>query len=50
MLPPGGLKAKWKEIPTETDILITHGPPKGILDECLNSSINAGCEFLKEEI
>lgn len=23
---------KWREIPDDTDILITHGPPKGILD------------------
>lgn len=26
------LLEKWKLIPTDTDILITHGPPKGILD------------------
>ena len=23
---------KWKDIPQDTDIIITHGPPKGILD------------------
>jgi Icc-related predicted phosphoesterase len=40
---------KWKEIPTETDILITHGPPKDILDLCYSKD-HAGCEFLREEI
>jgi Icc-related predicted phosphoesterase len=26
----------WKHIPEDTDILATHGPPKGILDKTLN--------------
>jgi len=26
--------AQWEKIPDNTDVLITHGPPKGILDEC----------------
>lgn len=26
------LKEKWVSIPEDTDVLITHGPPKGILD------------------
>ena len=30
----------WKKIPHDTDILITHGPPKGMLDD------NFGCEEL----
>jgi Icc-related predicted phosphoesterase len=49
MLSPEGLKAKWKEIPDNTDILITHGPPKDVLDKCI-TGINAGCEFLREEV
>jgi len=28
----GKLDAYWKAIPENTDILVTHGPPKGILD------------------
>lgn len=31
-VPRGKLDIYWKEIPTDTDILVTHGPPKGILD------------------
>jgi Icc-related predicted phosphoesterase len=32
-LPPGAaLAAKWTQIPKDTDVLITHGPPYGILD------------------
>jgi Icc-related predicted phosphoesterase len=27
------LKDKWVSIPDDTDVLITHGPPKGILDK-----------------
>jgi len=28
-----GLREKWNLIPMDTDVLITHGPPYGILDE-----------------
>ena len=35
----------WKEIPLALDILITHGPPKLILDKTVNDD-NAGCEAL----
>lgn len=31
-----GFKQKWSEIPMDTDVLITHGPPKGILDRVLS--------------
>jgi len=27
------LKEIWKDIPSDTDILVTHGPPQGILDQ-----------------
>ena len=34
-LPRGkALDQKWKLIPKDTDVLITHGPPFGFLDEC----------------
>ena len=35
----------WNMIPIDTDILLTHGPVKGILDRTI-SDINAGCEDL----
>eukprot|EP00026_Physarum_polycephalum_P017756 Phypoly_transcript_19088.p1 GENE.Phypoly_transcript_19088~~Phypoly_transcript_19088.p1 ORF type:complete len:151 (+),score=18.92 Phypoly_transcript_19088:146-598(+) len=44
-LPRGqALKEKWDMIPSNTDILITHGPPKGILDRVEGS--NEGCADL----
>ena len=39
----------WKLIPTNTDILITHGPPYGILDKTTNLE-KAGCEDLLKKI
>ena len=39
----------WDKIPTETDILITHGPPHKILDQC-RDGYNAGCPILLKEI
>jgi len=42
------LKEKWDMIPIDTDILITHGPPYGILDKIKENSDNLGCrELLK---
>ncbi len=35
-------------IPSDVDIIMTHGPPKGILDECLQG--NAGCENLLQAL
>jgi len=29
-------KEMWKTIPDDVDILMTHGPPHGILDDCFN--------------
>jgi Icc-related predicted phosphoesterase len=47
-------KAYCEAIPSDTDILITHGAPKGYLDVlAANSSdpgAHAGCEFLKEAL
>lgn len=39
----------WKLIPKDTDILITHGPPFGILDRTTSNS-NAGCEMLLKKV
>jgi Icc-related predicted phosphoesterase len=50
MLPRGkALAEKWALIPTDTDILITHGPPHGILDLTLDGR-NAGCEELRKRV
>jgi predicted phosphodiesterase len=43
------LREKWKLIPNNTDILITHGPPAGILDETPDGE-NVGCEELHEAL
>ena len=43
------LTRKWALIPTETDVLITHGPPQGILDRTLGGE-DAGCEALAAEL
>jgi predicted phosphodiesterase len=53
-LPRNGeeLKAKWKAIPEDTDILITHGPAQTYLDTAgapYNTPL-LGCELLKERI
>jgi len=51
------IKEKWDLIPDDTDILITHGPPFGILDLVQNISpysnnqlISAGCEELLNRV
>lgn len=44
------IKNKWDLIPIDTDILITHGPPKGILDYVSQSKFNAGCEELYKRV
>lgn len=43
---------KWKLIPNDTDILITHGPPNGILDEVSRGNWieNTGCEELIKKV
>lgn len=51
MLPAWGekLKEKYEKIPEDTDILITHGPPFGILD-INNYGTHCGCELLLERV
>lgn len=39
------LRKIWAKIPQDTDILLTHGPPHGILD-LTSRSVRAGCEEL----
>lgn len=50
-LPRNGtqLELMWKQIPTNLDILITHGPPYGILDTVRSQPGQyLGCEKMKE--
>lgn len=50
------LEDSWENIPEDTDILITHGPPFQILDEVPSDyreegqCLNVGCEFLKKRV
>ena len=44
------LKLKWEQIPDDTDILVTHGPPYGILDKAYGNPMPLGCELLAEEV
>lgn len=39
----------WNGIPADTDILVTHGPPFGILDKT-TAADNVGCEELWEKV
>lgn len=39
------LREVWARIPDNSDMVITHGPPKGILDLC-SDGFRAGCEEL----
>jgi Icc-related predicted phosphoesterase len=43
------MKEIWDQIPEDTDILVTHGPPYGILDQNRND-IPCGCEELRRAV
>jgi Icc-related predicted phosphoesterase len=44
------IKEYWDKIPTDTDVLITHGPPFGILDRVIGKNISLGCEELLKKV
>jgi predicted phosphodiesterase len=46
------LKEKWDLIPSNTNVLITHGPPKtnGNTDYVIHTESNVGCEQLSKKI
>jgi Icc-related predicted phosphoesterase len=49
-LPRGApLRKVWSKIPNDTQVLMTHGPPHGILD-LTSRGTAAGCEALRERI
>lgn len=41
-------KAKWEMIPLDTDVLITHTPPAGILDQ--KGDEHLGCPYLRDRV
>lgn len=43
---------RWGQIPSDTDVLITHGPPAGILDLVITEthSLSVGCDDLTREL
>lgn len=50
-LPRGGeqLRRRWAAIPEGLDVLITHGPPEGVLDRNTGDE-RCGCELLRERV
>jgi Icc-related predicted phosphoesterase len=44
------LQEKWDRIPADTDVLITHGPPLGVMDHTYYDNIDVGCENLARTI
>jgi len=43
-------RAKWKLIPTGTEVVLTHGPPLGHGDLCMPARHRAGCTDLLDEL
>ncbi len=44
------LREKWNLIPTDVDLLVTHGPAYGYVDRVIGRPENLGCELLAEAI
>ncbi len=46
------IRAYWDKIPSDTDVLITHGPPVGILDktQAKYGNLSVGCKDLYEAV
>lgn len=44
------LAEKWALIPNDTNVLITHGPPHGILDNIKGRAEHLGCVDLKDRV
>ena len=51
-LPRNGedLREKWFNIPNNTEILVTHGPPWGHCDITPYGNLNVGCELLRVRV
>jgi len=48
--PYNPIKPHWDLIPDDTDVLLTHGPPKGVLDVTYYQGIEVGCPLLWEKV
>jgi Icc-related predicted phosphoesterase len=44
------IRRYWKMIPENTDVLVTHGPPFGVLDKAHPSSAHLGCKELAKAV
>jgi len=44
------IQAKWDKIPKDTQVLVTHGPPHGILDHVMDARAHQGCRNLADTI
>ena len=44
------IRRYWEMIPADTDVLVTHGPPFGVLDKAHPSTKHLGCEELAKAI
>ena len=44
------MQQKWKGIPSDSDILVTHGPPLGYGDMLLDGETRVGCADLLWEV
>jgi len=47
---PADRRKHWRKIPDSTDILVTHGPPYGVLDTAPGSTLHEGCPELFEAV
>ncbi len=47
---PALLESKWSLIPSDTDVLLTHGPSYGRLDKVKRDGSSVGCKKLLERI
>jgi Icc-related predicted phosphoesterase len=44
------IRKHWDKIPRDTQVLITHGPPKGVLDYNPYDKFHCGCEDLMDAV
>ena len=44
------IRRYWKMIPENTDVLVTHGPPFGVLDKSHPTAAHLGCEELAKAV
>jgi Icc-related predicted phosphoesterase len=49
-MPNNPIQKHWDLIPNDTNVLLTHGPPRGILDLCFYGGDRAGCPRLLDKV